>query len=442
MPDLFQHQSPHQTQQQTLSPQFLEFLKLLQLSSLELRPLVQEALKTNPALEEITETDTPAPELDSPDDNLPSAATASPDASETHERLLTNLATQPTLREHLQRQARTSTATPEIHTILEHLIDTLDENGFLTETPEQTAAETNEPLEKIHQATTLLQTFDPVGIAARNLQHSLLLQLASKNKNNSLSAQILRDHLPLLTHRKTQQLAEKLRVPLSKIHEAIAEITALDPAPARRFSAETNVHVEPDITLSPDGKITLADNAPQIRISENCTRLIAQNALNPDELAFLRTHIRDAKTLIHALAQRRQTLDKITRAIIAAQPGFLKNGLAALRPLTMAQVAAATDLHETTVSRAIAGKHIKTPHGLFPLRQFFTSTLQNTATGETHSAAAIREKIQDLIAAENPDHPLTDTELRKQLAKDGIQVARRTLAKYRDHLKIPPSTAR
>jgi RNA polymerase sigma-54 factor len=444
VPGIRQQAAAVQSQRQTLAPRAIESLRILRLPAVELLPLVQEALKANPALEEIPP-EQPAPaDAGELDDAAPPASSA-PGDGEAHDRLLASRTAQPTLREHLRRQLALATAGPETQAAAAHLIDTLDGNGHLTETAAETAAETGLSEAVVRDATRLLQTFDPAGIAAGSLRDSLLLQLAARNRSDSLAARILREQLPLLERRKTEKLADVLGVSPARVREAVAEITALDPAPARRFAPDTpdtNRHIEPDLVLSPDGTVSLGEERlPPLRVSESCAGLIARDALNAGDLAYLRARIRDARALIGALAQRRATLLKVARAILEAQPGFLRNGVAGLRPLTMAGIAAATGLHETTVSRAVAGKFIATPRGTLPLRRFFSAALPS-GEGGARSAAAVRERVQDLIAAEDPDARLTDEALREKLAAEGVRVSRRTLAKYREVLRIPPSDAR
>jgi RNA polymerase sigma-54 factor len=297
----------------------------------------------------------------------------------------------------------------------------------------------------VQAAHKLLKTFDPTGIGAQNLEGCLLFQLDAKGRGGSIAARIVRDHFELLTRRRIPDLARRLGVSVEEIQAAIEEIGTLDPSPGRRFADDSNRVVVPDVTVDKDNgqwRILLNnDYIPRLRISQTYRELIAKGQLSKPERDYLRECMRSGRFLINSIEQRQQTIERITREIIKVQEEFFEHGVARLKPLTMTQIADAVGVHETTVSRAIANKYIKTPHGVFDLKYFFTPGYQ-AQSGDAVSNTSVKEMINDLIAGEDRAHPLSDQELVARLQSKGISIARRTVAKYREELGLLPSNMR
>jgi RNA polymerase sigma-54 factor len=381
-------------------------------------------------------------------DHMASVGGTQPFTSEDAERrqhFFDSLVSETSLQEHLMQQAELADLEPPVLAAIHHLVGSLDDRGFLTQTPADVALQTNLPLEAVQQALKVLKTFDPAGIGARDLPECLLAQLAAKGRSDSLATRMIRDYFELLTRRRIPELSRKLGAQADDVQAAIEEIGKLDPAPGRRFAEDNNRVVVPDVTVEHDGnewKIHLnSDYIPRLRISSTYRELIAKGTLSKQERDYLREKMRTGKFLIDSIEQRQRTIERITREIIKAQTPFFENGVSHLKPLTMTQIADVVGVHETTVSRAIANKYIKTPHGVFDFKYFFTPGYQ-ADSGASVSNTSVKEMIADLVASEDRAQPLSDQEIVAKLQAKGIKIARRTVAKYREELGILPSNLR
>jgi RNA polymerase sigma-54 factor len=381
-------------------------------------------------------------------DHMASVGGTQPYTSEDAEKrqhFFDSLVSETSLQEHLMQQAEMTDLSPPAILAIQHLVGSLDDRGFLTQTPSDVALQTGLPLDAVQEALKILKTFDPPGIGAKDLADCLLLQLAAKGRSDSLALRMIRDYFDLLTRRRIPELARKLGADADDVQSAIEEIGKLDPAPGRRFAEDNNRVVVADVTVEKDGdewKIHLnSDYIPRLRISSTYRDLIAKGTLSKDERDYLRERMRSGKFLIDSIEQRQRTIERITREIINAQKEFFENGVSALKPLTMTQIADVVGVHETTVSRAIANKYIKTPHGVFDFKYFFTPGYQNDS-GASVSNTSVKEMIADLVAGEDKSTPLSDQEIVSKLQEKGIKIARRTVAKYREELGILPSNLR
>lgn len=487
-PGFSQHLQQRQTQQMVLAPQLRQSLKILQVAALDLRSVIQEELQSNPTLEELPmeglSIEQSAPETAAPDesgqstptgdtspdqreeldfskefevltkldndwrDYMAQAGGAQPFSSEDAERrqhFFDSLVSEVSLQEHLMRQAELADLSPGAEAAMQYLVGNLDDRGFLTQTPSDIALQSGIALESVQEALKALKTFEPAGIGAQNLAECLLAQLAAKGRAESLASRIIKHHFQLLTRRRIPEIARKLGAPLDEIQVAIEEIGTLDPAPGRRFAADNNRSVAPDVTVTRDGddwQIVLnQEYIPRLRISNTYRELIAKGQLNKQERDYLRDRMRSGKFLINSIEQRQQTIERITREIIRVQEEFFDKGVAHLKPLTMTQIAEAVGVHETTVSRAIANKYIQTPHGVFEMKFFFTPGFQ-AESGNSVSNKSVKEMIADLVALEDKASPLSDQDIVAKLTEKGLTVARRTVAKYREELGIMPSNLR
>lgn len=487
-----------QTQSLVLAPQLRQSLKILQVAALDLRSVIQEELQSNPTLEELpmegvsldreaepnedgtpAETDSSGGEIrEAPvDDGEPgkrhdemdftrdrefeilgkidqdwrdhlSQAGGQPHTSEDAERrqhFLDSLVNETSLQEHLMRQAELSDLGEPEMAAMRHLVGGIDDRGFLTQAPPDVALQTGLPLDAVQRALAILRTFDPPGIGAEDLAGCLLAQLTAKGRGESVAARIIRDHFELLKRRRIPELSRKLAADPEDVQSAIEEIGRLDPAPGRRFAEDSNRVVVPDVTVERDGddwKIILnSDYIPRLRISSAYRDLIAKGSLSKQDRDYLRERMRSGKFLIDSIEQRQRTIERITREIINAQREFFENGVSSLKPLTMTQVADVVGVHETTVSRAIANKYVRTPHGVFEFKYFFTPGYQSEG-GASVSNTSVKEMIADLINLEDRSSPLSDQDLVAKLRERGITIARRTVAKYREELGILPSNLR
>ena len=489
-----------QTQSLVLAPQLRQSLKILQVAALDLRTVIQEELQSNPTLEELpmegVSLDTPAEdrvtdrdsdangdtsgdaavasapadhsdskreELDFSKDrefeilgkldedwrnHMSSVGGAQPYTSEDAERrqhFLDSLVSETSLQEHLMRQAEMADLAAPVLEAMKNLVGSLDDRGFLTQTPSDIALQAGLPLDAVQEAQKILKTFDPPGIGARDLADCLLAQLAAKGHASSLPVRMIRDHFELLTRRRIPELARRLGADADDVQSAIEEIGKLDPAPGRRFAEDSNRVVIPDVTVEREGgdwKITLnSDYIPRLRISSTYRDLIAKGALSTQEREYLRERMRSGKFLIDSIEQRQRTIERITREIVNAQKEFFEHGVSLLKPLTMTQIADVVGVRETTVSRAIANKFIRTPHGVFDFKYFFTPGYR-AESGAAVSNTSVKEMIADLINLEDKASPLSDQDLVEKLLEKGITIARRTVAKYREELGSLPSNLR
>lgn len=475
------HQVQKQTQNLLLAPQLRQSLKILQAPALELRNTIMEELQTNPALEELggegisfeeqtadpnepveTDQDLIKPEEMNFEDDYSilhrldedmrehfaqenSGRTYTSEDETRRKHFFDSLVSETSLQEHIMQQAELAELDPEELLAMEYILGSLDDHGFLTSTPQDIASLANLPLKKVQSAVEKLKNFDPPGMGSRDLAECLLHQLKMKGQGASLAAEIVRDHYKLLLRRRIPEIARKTGTETYDVQSAIEMISDLDPAPGRRFSEDNNRIIVPDVTVEKDGDqwtITLNnDYIPRLRVSNTYKQLIAQGSLNSGDKDYIREKIRSGKFLISSIEQRQQTLERISREILHFQQEFFEHGVAHLRPLTMNQVAERVGVHETTVSRAVSNKYMDTPYGVYELKYFFTPGFENE-TGEAVSNTSIKEKIAQIIEAEDPSKPLSDMAIVNILSEKNYTIARRTVAKYREELGILPTNLR
>lgn len=456
-----------QTQKLAIGPQMQQSLQILQAPTLELRQIIQQEIEINPVLEleapEVSLEDT-APEDPSDRDDLDvvsqmdeewreywaqSRMQSSNRRSDDQERwqfLMDSIVAPTTLQEHLITQLRTAEINdPLLVKNVEFLIGSLDDRGFLHTPVEELSLQHFLPLDDLHAAKAVLLTFDPVGVGSDDLRECLLVQLERLGKKHSLAHRLVDQHLEDLANKRYPILARKMGVPIEQVSRAADFISTLDPRPASRFSASSNTYVTPDIIVERQAgewvPVMNNDDLPHLRLSNAYKDLLGQAGSSGEVRNYIRDKIRSGKFLIRSIHQRQQTIQKIAVQILAHQREFLEKGTSHLRPLNMAQVAEEVGVHETTVSRAIAGKYMATPHGVFELKFFFSHGVK-TESGEDLSNTSVKNAIADLVKNEPKSKPLSDDKLAKLLDKQGIKVARRTVAKYREALGILPSHLR
>lgn len=440
-------------------------LQFLQAAAMELQSLVQQEIEINPVLEESP--DEPKPEAESSEDwdkqlealrqkdeewreyfsqGSTNTGSYNPEAAERRQFLFDSQVEAPHLSDHLLRQLTLSTSNPEMARVGEEIIGNIDDAGFL-KVPLVEVAQSARVEYPVAQATLdLIQTFDPVGVGARDLKECLLIQINRLGKGEDVEAQVVNHCLAELGRKKYQDIARTLKVPLERVQAAAQFIATLQPRPGSSFSSEDKQNiVQAELSVQKNGDdwvvVMNDDPVPRLRISDTYKDLLVNNGHDASLREYLKEKIRAGKFLIKCLHQRQTTIFNIATEIVKRQRAFFDSGVAHLKPLTMNQVAEVVGVHETTVSRAIANKYVQTPYGLFDLKYFFTPGYQ-TATGEVMSNTSVKDAIQELIARESATKPLSDQEIVKILSERGIPLARRTVAKYRSELGLLPSNLR
>ena len=459
---------------QVLSPQLQHSLLILQTPLLELRNLVQQEMETNPVLEELPDEPAPDERSDaepSADDNFNTefqklasldeewrdymaqsasyssdGSRASREAQDRRQFLFDSIPVQETLQQNLIGQLNQSVLSASDRKAAELIIGNIDDNGFLQSTPEEMALNSGIAQEDFERMLALIQSFYPAGVGARDLRDCLLIQLQRQGKEHTLEYKIVFEHMDDLGRRRFPEIARRLGMSVEDVQKAADNIARLNPRPGQVFAAAPQNYVLPDVMVEKvDGEYQIILNneqIPHLRISNLYKDIIASGDAQSSEVKnYVRDKIRSGKFLIRSIHQRQQTILNIAQQIVSRQRDFLEHGPSHLKPMTMGEVADAVGVHETTVSRAVSGKYMATPQGVFEMKYFFTSGYQ-TATGDSLSNISVKEAILDLVKHENGSAPFSDQEIVEILAERGIPIARRTVAKYRDELNILPSHMR
>ncbi len=329
----------------------------------------------------------------------------------------------------------------------EYLVGSLNEDGFLTCKLEEVARYFETDVDEVEKVLKVIQSFDPPGIAARDLQESLLLQLAARGEEDSMAAEIIRNHFEALKNRKFNEIAKELHITAQEVQELAQEIGRLDPRPGLTTFGENAKYVVPDLVVEKvEGEyiVYLNDsNIPRLRVSRAYREELARSRQDGDKETreFIMGKLNSARWLIQTIEQRRRTIVKVMQCIVEEQKEFFEKGPVALKPLTLQQVASKIGMHESTVSRVTTNKYVQTPRGVFELKYFFSSSL-DTDDGENMSSKAAKTRIREIIDQEDKAHPLSDQKIVDMLKADGLNIARRTVAKYREQLGILPARMR
>jgi len=429
----------------TLTPQVQQALKLLQMSALEFAQEMEQALTANPFLEENPEAPAPqrdgggAEELVVPQERASSAAPVERDQDDWGG----GSEAQPSLQQHLREQLMISQMGDRDRALAHMIIDSLDDDGYFKMSFEELAAlvpaEQDVRAEDFAPSLRLVQSLDPAGIAARSLDECLLLQLeilAEDTPARDTAMAIVRGNLGLLANREWARLQHAVSCDEATLHKARALIRSLDPRPGHRFGAQEARYVIPDVIVkkSRDRWVALINPAslPRVRLNRAYADALSRNSSN----ASLARHLQEARWLLRSIEQRFATIQRVADAIVARQRGFFEYGEVAMKPLTLKLIAGELGLHESTVCRVTNSKYMATPRGLFEFKHFFSRRLA-TENGGAASATAVRAVMKELIAAEDPRAPLSDAELARLLAQQGLKVARRTITKYRALMRLP-----
>jgi len=454
----------------TLTPQLQQAIKLLQLSTLDLQQAIEETLESNPLLEREEDfadeahgdevdfsAETTLPDnSDNPpvdtrwEDLLPSSAPAAAPAESDEGMFADRDATPESSQSHLLWQLNTTRFSEVDHSIALALIDSVDANGRLTQSPEDLleslaneAVELDEVMAVLHR----LQHFEPTGVFAKDLRECLLLQLRQMPPDTpyrEVAGALVSRHLDLIATTEPRQLARRLRVQESDILAALALIRSLDPMPGASVGEDTTEYITPDIFVKRVNgfwRVELnPDIAPKLRINPAYAGLANQSTSESDK-SYVRDNLQEARWFMKSLQSRNETLLKVASKIVEHQRQFLEVGEEAMRPLILADIAQQIEMHESTISRATTRKYMHTPRGVYELKYFFSSHVA-TAEGGECSSTAIKALIKKLVQSENTKKPLSDSKLCTLLKDQGVIVARRTVAKYREQLNIPPSNER
>jgi RNA polymerase sigma-54 factor len=351
-----------------------------------------------------------------------------------------------TLSDHLQSQLSVSVLAEGAREAANSIIGNLEESGYLTTPLEEIAVAEGLDLADVQEGLKAVQALDPTGVGARSLRECMLLQLEGRGARDSVAWKIVNDHLKLLESRQLSQIAKALGRPLEHIHIAVNVIRHLDPAPGLRYSGAGARQVEPDVYISKDGDdyvITLNDDEiPQLRLNGEYKRMVdREQEPNKDIRNYVKERYASALQLIKNIEQRKQTIMRVCHSIIRRQTDFLESGIDLLKPMMIKEVAEEIGVHPSTVSRAVANKYAHTPQGVFELRYFFSEAVQGPS-GSATPLLIVKRRVKKMIEDENAAHPLTDEQITARLQAEGIQVTRRTVAKYREDMKIPSTHQR
>ncbi len=467
------------TQQLLMTPQLQQAIKLLQLSRLELVDTIRQEIEQNPLLEEITPSDTdteinpnslssteeasaiPEPEktgevnMDSissmqeinwEDDYANYYDAGFSFSKETHDRTRLSqidfLTKETNLQSHLQWQLSHSELDNELEEAGLFVIGNLNRNGFLEVTVEDITAEIDCDEETAIRAIAIIQDMDPPGVAATNVQETLLLQLRRLNLEESLATEIITDQLHSLELKNYGAIAKAIKKPIKEVLAAIEIITGLNPYPGEQYSDRDVHYIIPDVFLHKVGDeylIVLNDEGlPRLKVSSDYEKIIeSDSGASAETKTYIKEKLRDALWLIKSMQQRQRTIYKVVESLLRFQKNFFEKGIEYLKPLVLRDVAEDIEMHESTVSRVTTNKYIHTPQGIYELKYFFSTAIPQR-NGESLAAESIRQHIKAMIKNENPEKPLTDNAISIILKEENIKIARRTVAKYREQLKILP----
>jgi RNA polymerase sigma-54 factor len=469
------------SQKLIMTPSLQQAIKLLQLSKLELQEVLNQELLENPLLEETaeevkseeaeqettdqkTDAEEEAKKQEEKDKEKDSFDEIDYDAyfqdyieygynprgmGEEHEEfpIENTLTRPPNLTDHLTWQLSMSDASPRVKEVGAFIIGNIDEDGYLRANNDEILAAGPFTQEEADAAIKAIQTLDPIGVGARDLRECLLLQLEFLEIDNVLVEAIIRDHWDMFMQRHFVQLSKALGIDMKTLEGIVEIIKHLDPKPGRKYSNERAIYVEPDVYVHKVGDeyviVLNEDGMPKLRINGSYRQMLnsMDSKSDGETVNYIKDKIRSAVWLIKSLDQRQRTIYKVAESIIKHQREFLEKGIDFLRPLVLRDVADDIQMHESTVSRVVSNKYMHTPRGLFLMKYFFHSGIDSD-TGEDISSLTVKKKIQSFIQAEDPRKPLSDSKIMKILNDEGINIARRTVAKYRDELNIPSSTDR
>jgi RNA polymerase sigma-54 factor len=355
------------------------------------------------------------------------------------------LSSEQSLADYLNWQLRLTITTPEVSDAAEAIIGNLNDEGFLDGTLEEIAASGPWPIEVVKKALEIVQQFDPTGVGARDLQECLLLQLENYGYGERLAAKMIRDHFSKLQNHKLPELAKELGVTVDQVAQELKLIRQLDPRPGHKYAPRDAQYIEPEVYIEKiDDEYVIRfndDGLPQLRINRQYRQMMENKETSKETRDYIKDRFRSAVDLLKNIEHRKQTIYKVCERIVERQREFLDKGVEYLKPMMLKDISEDIGMHLSTVSRVVNGKYAHTPQGVIELRRFFTEGMVNDE-GEEVSTRIIKLKIKKMIEAEEPREPLTDDQIAARLAQEGQKLSRRTVAKYRDQMKIPGSRER
>ncbi len=465
-------------QKQILTPGLVQMVTVLALNKLELCEMINQEMIANPVLEELSESvpsleevqqkteaekpvsvpngqevrsennHDPFEELDygSFFDDYLDPGYKSPAAEAIEKPSFENFLSKPaSLADHLEWQLSLSIGSDAVRDAAYSIIGNLNEDGYLTASLEEIAQTGGHQLGDVTEALALVQEFDPLGVAARDVRDCLLIQLRALAPSNTLAMQIVSEHLKELQNKQYREIARALDRPVKSVERCVELIRTLDPRPGQRYNNTQPRLIEPDVALVKMGDsyqvFINEDGLPQLRLSRQYRRLLEESGTSRDVRSYVKERFNSAIQLIKNIEQRKQTITKVCEAIIRRQAEFLDKGLDYLRPMMIKEVAEEVGVHPSTVSRAVANKYAYTPQGVYELRFFFSEAVQGPSGGST-SLINLKRIVMKMIEEEDPTHPLTDERIMQRLRDKGIFVTRRTVAKYREDMRIPSTHQR
>ncbi|MBZ5701209.1 MAG: RNA polymerase factor sigma-54 [Acidobacteriia bacterium] len=463
-------------QKQILTPGLVQMVSVLALNRLELREMINQEMVENPVLEELSEEPTVSDNysdetfLKAETEKIPEKEAANPfdefdvgsffnqyldsggDGGQSQEREVSErpsfekfLSSPTGLTEHLTWQLSVTICSESVREVAESIIGNLDENGYLMATPEELAQEGKYSLEDIEDALAVVQEFDPLGVGARDLRECLLMQLKTLDPQNTLAQQIVADHLKFVQANQLKEIARALNRPVEVVKHAVDVIKKCDPRPGLRYNKTEPRLVEPDVyfrKVDDEWQVFLnEDDMPQLRLSPTYRRLLARDAADRDVRNYVKERFTAAIQLLKNIEQRKHTILRVCQSIIARQGEYLDHGPDALKPMMIKEVAEEVGVHPSTVSRAVASKYAHTSQGVIELRSFFSESV-NGPEGGGMSLLTLKRVVKKMIEEEDSAKPLTDDQIAKKLEENGIRVTRRTVAKYREDMRIPSTHQR
>ena len=455
--------------QQVLAPHLFQSLEILQMPLLDLQQMIRQELSENPTLEATQEMadehieieqGTKDVERDEFDNDLEKLAalgeefdsyrdrgqiSVGSDADEKYQYMMDSLSETSTLHDQLLEQINLSNLNEYERKIAEIVVGNIGDDGYLTLDIEDLLSLPGFPTEMFDKILNIIQDFDPAGVGARDLRECLLLQLQRAGKENSQEYQMVSDHLDLLGRHKYEEIARAMGLTVARVKELAASVAKLNPKPGRNFSEERIEYVTPEIIVEKkDGEYVITQNKkpyPRLFISQKYLQMLKDPNTSKEVKTYIREKITKSKQFIQSIDQRMSTIYRIAVEIVRIQREFFDHGVSKLKPLNMKTIAELLEVHETTISRATAGKFMQTPQGLLSMKYFFKPGVM-TASGESISNESVKAALGDIIHSEDKEKPCSDAKLVKLLEEQGVTIARRTVAKYRDQLRILPSHLR
>ncbi|MTI80503.1 MAG: RNA polymerase factor sigma-54 [Firmicutes bacterium] len=457
-----------QSQKLIMTPELRQAIKVLQMSSIELTQYIDQELQENPVLELTDdgaeggtsgekEAEEPQGDENNYDidwqeyfnDSSDLGYPAVPREVKSQEYGFEAFtAKAPSLAEHLNLQLVISNCPKELSDIVEYLIHSLDNNGYLNESIDGISQEMEVAQEQILRALEVVQSFEPIGVGARTLDECLLLQVKHLNLDDSLLQEIIKNHLSELAQGRLDKIAAKLQVSVKTVQETADKLKILDPKPGRQFSGPNDTrYIVPDLVVEKiDNEYIILVNditAPRIKVSNFYRRTVQKNdpQVTGEARKYVESKLNSAMWLVRSIEQRRLTLYRVANELVKRQKEFLDCGVKHLKPLSLKDIASELELHESTVSRATANKYMQTPRGVFEMKYFFSTGIKSKG-GEQVSATSIKKLLQEIIAGEDSKRPYSDQKIANLLAEQGFKISRRTVNKYREELQIPSAGKR